>query len=54
MLKREDEDFLRQAKQQASSEFELTVMIRAYAEQEEGDCLLCKQLLLKELIEAVN
>jgi hypothetical protein len=54
MLTNEDHEFLRQAKQQANSEWEFVMILRSYVEEEEGDCLLCKNLLLKELLEAAN
>lgn len=54
MLTDDDKIFLQRAKKQASSKMELHNMFRTYVEEEQGDCLLCKQLLLRELLEATN
>jgi hypothetical protein len=54
MLTDDDKKFLISAKKAAGSKKELTNMLRFYAEENEGDCLLCKQLLLRELLEALN
>jgi len=54
MLTDEDKRFIQCAKKQASSKKELHNMLVGYAEETQGDCLLCKQLLLRELLEAIN
>jgi hypothetical protein len=54
MLTDDDKQFIQCAKKQASSKKELHNMLVGYAEETQGDCLLCKQLLLRELLEAIN
>jgi len=54
MLTEDNKYFLNKAKKQAGSKIELSNILRAYVEEEEGDCLLCKQLLLRELLSEIN